>query len=113
MTNELPPGTFIEEFVSGGPKNYAFRLNNGRNVVKIKGFCLDRTTSLQLNMTTMKMLVYKFVKEHVIEIIPVFMYKIERTKWHEVVSKFTKKDYRVVYDKRKVCDDFCTLPYGY
>ena len=25
MTNELQPGEFIDEFVSGGPKNYSYR----------------------------------------------------------------------------------------
>jgi hypothetical protein len=29
MTNELQPGEFIEEFVSGGPKNYAYRVGGG------------------------------------------------------------------------------------
>jgi len=29
MTNELHPGEFIEEFFSGGPKNYAYRIFGG------------------------------------------------------------------------------------
>jgi hypothetical protein len=29
MTNELQSGEFIEEFVSGGPKNYAYRVVGG------------------------------------------------------------------------------------
>ena len=28
MTSELKPGEFICEFVSGGPKNYAYKSNN-------------------------------------------------------------------------------------
>ena len=46
MTNELQPGEFIEEFVSGGPKNYAYRMVGGgtdttkthkKTVCKVKG----------------------------------------------------------------------------
>jgi len=28
MTSELKPGEYIQEFVSGGPKNYAYKVVN-------------------------------------------------------------------------------------
>ena len=34
MTNELQPGEFIEEFVSGGPKNNAYSLVGGTDTTK-------------------------------------------------------------------------------
>jgi hypothetical protein len=46
MTNELQPGKFIEEFVSGGPKHYAYRVVGGgtdttkthkKTVFKVRG----------------------------------------------------------------------------
>jgi hypothetical protein len=40
MTNELKPGEYIEEFVSGGPKNYACRLLSGKTVCKVRGIIL-------------------------------------------------------------------------
>ena len=38
LTNELKAGEHIVEFVSGGPKNYAYRTNNGKEVCKVRGF---------------------------------------------------------------------------
>ena len=41
MTNELGPGEFIEEFVSGGPKNYAYKImkpdGSTKTVCKVRG----------------------------------------------------------------------------
>ena len=34
MTNELQPGEFIDEFVGGGPKSYAYRVVNRRETTK-------------------------------------------------------------------------------
>ena len=45
MTNELGEGDEIIEFVSGGPKNYAYRTAKGKFVVKVKGFTLNSTNS--------------------------------------------------------------------
>jgi hypothetical protein len=32
--SELKPGEYVEEFVSGGPKNYAYRLMSGKDATK-------------------------------------------------------------------------------
>jgi hypothetical protein len=43
MKNELKPGEYISEFVSGGPKNYAYRVVNrdaskpSKTVCKVRG----------------------------------------------------------------------------
>jgi hypothetical protein len=41
MTDELDEDDWIVDFVSGGPKNYAYRTHKGKTVVKVKGFTLD------------------------------------------------------------------------
>jgi hypothetical protein len=28
MTDEMKPGEYIDEFISGGPKNYAYKIHN-------------------------------------------------------------------------------------
>ena len=113
MTNELKPGTYITEFVAGGPKNYAFKVNNGGEIVKIRGFHLDAATSEQLDMNTMKNLVKAFVKDKVVETVSIFRAKIARTKDHNVVTMIEKKYYRIAYDKHVMLSDFTTVPYGY
>ena len=34
LLSDYGPETYITEFVSGGPKNYAYRLNNGKIIEK-------------------------------------------------------------------------------
>jgi hypothetical protein len=41
MTNELKEGENIVEFSSGGPKNYAYRTNLERGIVRVRGFFID------------------------------------------------------------------------
>ena len=48
MTSELKPGEFICEFVSGGPKNYAYKAINSvtgeeKTVCKVRGITLNYT----------------------------------------------------------------------
>jgi hypothetical protein len=45
MTSELPEGDWIVEFVSGGPKNYAYLTAKGKTEVKVKGFTLNSTNA--------------------------------------------------------------------
>jgi hypothetical protein len=45
MTSELPEGDWIVEFVSGGPKNYAYVTAKGKTEVKVKGFTLNSTNA--------------------------------------------------------------------
>ncbi|KAK6168648.1 hypothetical protein SNE40_019840 [Patella caerulea] len=52
--NELPEDVTIREFVSGGPKNYAYRQSDGKTVCKVRGFTLNYRRSQQLNYTIMK-----------------------------------------------------------
>jgi len=51
-TDELD-GAKIKSFVSGGPKNYGYKLDNGQAKVKIKGFSLNYENSQVLNLNSM------------------------------------------------------------
>ena len=52
-TNGVP----ITCFVSGGAKNYAYKMANGQCVCKIRGFTLNVRNSLKLNMSVMSKLI--------------------------------------------------------
>jgi len=61
MTSELRPSEFISEFVSGGPKNYAYRLMTGgtggeveKTVCKVRGITLNYNASKLVNIERIK-----------------------------------------------------------
>ena len=119
MTNELADygeGAYIEEFVSGGPKNYAYRVKKPdgtrESKIKIRGFTLSHHTASHLNQQNLKKKVFKFVKEGLKLKTPVVFPQISRTANREVVTQDVMKEYGVTYDKRWVLGDFSTLPYG-
>ena len=53
MTDELD-GDLIVEFVSGGPKNYAYQTEKGKTECKVRGFTLNVRGKEVLNYDTMK-----------------------------------------------------------
>jgi len=61
MTNELQLGEFIDEFVSGGPKNYAYRVVNRTDtaktpkiVYKVRGITLNCSASQLVNFDVIR-----------------------------------------------------------
>ena len=115
LTDELDAGDYITTFISGGPKNYAYITNNGKSETKIRGITLDYAATKKLNLDVMRHLVYSHVNCHTEEKVTVDMpFKITRDKKERnIVTKKMKKDYRVVYNKRVITENYGTLPYGY
>ena len=115
LTDELNGG-YITTFLSGGPKNYGYVPNTGEAILKIRGISLTYDAGKTLNIGTMRDLVDSYVvdgarNEKVNINIP---NKITRDrKEKQIVTKRTKKDYRVVYNKRVVNENYETVPYGY
>ena len=115
LTDELKGG-YITTFLSGGPKNYGYVTNTGEAILKIRGISLTYDATKILNIGTMRDLVDSYVvdgdrHEKVTITIP---YKITRDKKEKnIMTKRTKKDYRVVYNKRVVNENYETVPYGY
>ena len=59
MTNELGPDEYISEFVSGGSKNYAYKIVNTKTsaektVCKVRGITLNYATSQLVNYESIK-----------------------------------------------------------
>ena len=115
LTDELDPGDYITTFVSGGPKNYANITNNGKSQTKIRGITLDYAATKKLNLDVMRDLVHSHVNCHTeVKVTVDIPLKITRDKKEKnIVTKRMKKDYRVVYNKRVITENYETLPYGY
>jgi hypothetical protein len=111
FTNEIKGDNYIEEFVSAGPKNYGYKLNNGQTSCKIKGFSVNFIASESLNFQSMRDLV---LNHNFAETIAVEQNKFIRDKKDWTIRTETMlKQYRQVYDKRILFENFETLPFGF
>ena len=116
--SELDDDEYIEEFVSGGPKNYGYTTNKGKVECKVRGFRLNSEGHTQLNYTVMRQNVQDEIKTPLPK-----PREIQVTKSHHIVrnpknytllTKPQHKWYRLVYDKRVIDPrTFNTYPYGY
>ena len=65
LTNEIisdhGSDTRITQFVYGGPKNCAYKVNNGKKHCKIRGFTLNFKNSRVLNFDSLKEIICKYV----------------------------------------------------
>ena len=54
LTDELRPGRYIVEFLSGGPKNYGYLEDDGKETVKVRGFSLNYANSRVIHFDAIK-----------------------------------------------------------
>ena len=116
MTDELEgygPGSNISNFVSGGLKNYSFKLYSTKNqreevICKVKGICLNYAASKLVNFDTIKQMVLQKSDP-----IPIVSKNIRRTKKHLVVSRTDTKIYKPNSTKRKFFENGTSVSYGY
>lgn len=118
MTDELAsygPGTYIIEYVSGGPKNYAYKAYSPTKkeiftVVKVKGITLNSEISKTMNFDLMKEMIVDLTVDRVI----LTNQSIRRTNTADVYTTKVKKTYKNNYTKRqKTGSNYSTVPYGY
>ena len=119
MTNELGEGEYIEEFVSGGPKNYAFKVRNRdvtRTVCNVRG--------ITLNYTAMQLVNFNVIREMILKGTPetVTVHTAKKIKRKRaggggtcvaLVSEPEDKIYRLSFLKRRRLDNNTSLPFGY
>lgn len=108
-TDELK-GKHIRRFASGGPKNYGYEVSDTTTYCKVKGLTLNYQASKVVNFETMLSMVKGNAGAKVSITYPK---KITREKGHVVVSRSMTKQYRVVYDKRRILPNLDTLPFGF
>ncbi len=74
---------------------------------------MDSTSEKHLNFDGMVNIVHNYVLDGKKDSCTVVQRRIERMSDRNVVTKFMKKTYKMVYDKRVILSDFSTLPFGY
>ena len=111
-TDELN-GDHIKEFISTGPKSYAYRTSKGKIVCKVKGFTLNYKNSQKLNINSM----LNVLNNEVENIILTYNQIKKNRKKHTLTNTLIQKKFKLDYDKRviqtKIDDIIDTLPYGY
>ncbi|XP_069110078.1 uncharacterized protein [Argopecten irradians] len=139
LTLELKDGDYIVEFVSGGPKQYAYKTALGNHECKIRGFSLNFTNRKLLNFDSLSELVThpnsgeergrkrkhacdvesdvqkKKKKNDDKSVTLTDRRKITRLKWErKIYNRVEEKRYKVVFSKRVLQNgSYDTLPYGY
>ena len=130
MTNELQPGEFIEEFVSGGPKNYAYRVVGGgggtdttkthkKTLCKVRGITLNYSTSQLVNFDAIRVMILKTGRtttgDNVVTVHTDKKIKRKREKDGrlQILSEAEDKIYRVSFFKWRRLHDNKSVPFGY
>jgi len=115
LTDEVPNNR-IQTFVTGGPKNYGYELQrpdkNGTTThCKVRGITLNYKNMLNVNYNVLKEFVTKRPNASVSVI---NAHKITRDRNNaQLVTTSERKDYRLVFDKRVVRENYMSFPYGY
>ena len=116
LTDELPDGDSIAQFVSGGPKTYGYKTVKGLTCLKAKGITLNSYNTTIVNLETLTRLVDNFVRgeggddDHVLANADTIA-RDKRT--FTLKNRVVSKRFRVVYNKRVLLPDYSTRPYGY
>ena len=117
FTNETP-GDSIQEFVSGGPKNYGYLTKKGKTECKVRGFSLNYETKQRLNYDTMKQNILleldqpREERRKIPITIPDYFKRDQVCKKIKLTKRV--KNYQLVFDKRIIDPSTKTsTPYGF
>ena len=104
MADEYGPGKYITEFVSGGPKNYAFKVNDGSVKSKIKARDSSFNSLQKLNFDTVKCFILNAVFEgEKDKQIKYDHLQFKKNKYDKSITiEPVEKSYNFTYDKRKI-----------
>jgi hypothetical protein len=112
LTDEVGGMDYIIEFVTGGPKQYAYITKDGKRVLKLRGFTLNHRNSEVLHFDSLK--------DYICNLRPFRCTtlsnpsKIVRLPAEgKIISKQECKSYSPVYTKRIIVEGFKTVPFGW
>jgi hypothetical protein len=117
MQDELKPGEYIEEFVSGGPKNYAYRVVNDKDVTKtvckVRGITLNYSASKMVNFHVIRKMVLNGGPRGVVTLHTEKKIKRKRNGGGvSIVTEPEDKIYRISFLKRRRLSDNNSVPFG-
>jgi hypothetical protein len=118
MTSELKQGWHIDEFVSGGPKNYAYRTINPATgemdtVCKVRGITLNYSNSRLVNFDVMRDILGGTDSDRVTVHTE---HKIKRKRAAgrmDIITEPEDKMYSISFFKRRRLADISSVPFAY
>jgi len=121
MTSELKPCEYISEYVSGGPKNYAYRTHNTEKgaeatVCKVRVITLNYSASQLVNFEAMKQLMVRGTETDTVTVHTSQKIKRKRCRYDgriRIVTEPEDKTYRVSFLKRRRLQNNTSVPFGY
>lgn len=100
--------------ISESPKNYAYKVREESgeefSTCKVRGLTLNYESSKLINFNSIKNFV---LSENPNPISVTFPSKIARQAHYTVVTKPLTKKYNRIPSKRRVLEDYSSLPFGY
>ena len=109
LTDELPQGQWITEFISSGPKSYAYRLTDGSECVKFKGLTINSSNIHIVNFQSMQDLINQKLT---IKLPPYNLFTRDKVNGG-IFNRTTYKTAHLVFDKRILLDNYVSVPFGY
>ena len=107
-TDELKGG-YITKFIASGPKSYYYKTNTGKECLKVKGFTLHYANAKKITGLVMELMIDKEFPN----VITVDKNIVRDVKTKQLVNTEQTKKFGFNFDKRVICDNFDTVPYGY
>jgi len=120
MTSEMRPSESISEFVSGGPKNYAYNIvtegEEVKTVCKARGITLNYNASKLVNFESIREMILR-TGDDVVNVHTERKIKRKRTGGGgglvAIVTEPEDKIYRISFFKRRRLGDNMSVPFGY
>ena len=107
-------GHWIVEFVTCIAKNYGYHFNTGEVTCKVRGLSLNYRASQTLNLHSMRDALQCCMKgSDAPELVTMKTLKLRKKLKGYVYTHVFPKHYGVVYNKRRVLENFDTCPFGY
>jgi len=120
MTSELRPSESISEFVSGGPKNYVYKIvtegkkEEEKTVCKVRGLTLNYSASKLVNFESIRDMI-QMTEDDVVNVHTERKIKRIRTGGGlvAIVKEPEDKIYRISFFKRHRLGANTSVPFGY
>lgn len=115
LADDYGPESFCTEFVSAGPKNYAYKvavrgdLSNIKTVIKVRGISINSSCSKTVTFGQLKDMVINNSGKTNVHIPS----QIVRLPGWKIVTRSSSKQWQVCLNKRRRIDKERTAPYGY